>query len=140
LEIVDHEQERTLRAQIDREPVEAVQQGERRVAGPLIAFIRQLEDGPSRCGRPGQQRPAALDVDERRLVQLAYDPERKLTLQLAAACHEQLEARFGGPLSYLDQQPRLAYAGGALDERKAGFAREYLANELVDGSDLPFAL
>ena len=53
LQIVDRHQQRTIRAQIDGEPVKALQERERRVAGHLLAVALQFEDGLSGDCRPG---------------------------------------------------------------------------------------
>ena len=87
VQIVDREQERSLRAQVHRQPVQAVERGE----GPFTRGFRlglQALQAEDRGGGAGGAREDALAhrlVREARLVELADDPEREVSLQLAAA-------------------------------------------------------
>ena len=84
MRVVDGHQQRLRVGQIDREPVEPVQSGKRRLgAGSRVG---RKKDGLCQRRRPGEQRFTLLRVagHDRGFQQLPDDPERQLTLQLAA--------------------------------------------------------
>jgi hypothetical protein len=87
VEIVHREQERTLRAKVDGQPVEAVQHREHTLAARL-GFLRSVVIPEyRRCGtRRAREQPRALAVlDELRFEQLPHDTEREVALQLPTA-------------------------------------------------------
>ena len=76
MQVVDREDERAVGGEVERDPEQAVQGGERDVA---LALERAEDRRGGRRG-PGQQLGAAGDDG---LEQLAHDAERELALVLA---------------------------------------------------------
>ena len=81
LQIVDAEHQRRPLAEVGAEPVQAVQQGEDRIAPGLD--LGPLEQRPGECGRALEGGAAA--AGDQRVEQLQDDAEGKLALQLRAA-------------------------------------------------------
>ena len=102
VQVVDREHQRPLGGEVDGQPVQAVERGER--ASPPAVAVRPgcAEDGARAARR--RRRAAGSRVagsDERRLEQLAHDAERELALELAprARQHAQPPPRAAAPHS-----------------------------------------
>ena len=97
--VVDGEHERAVAGEVRAQPVEAVQDGERRVGGGGLAAVRararQAEQPPGHAGRPLQQVVAGAggDLGQRGLEQLAHDAEGEVALELSAARAQRARAR-----------------------------------------------
>ena len=126
--------------QVEGQPVEAVEGGERGVPGlPRVLRLRPEERG-GRRGRPRQQALAGRRVDQGGLEQLPHHAVRELALQLAAAGGEDGHAGVGGAAARLRRQPRLADAGLPLDEQHPGLALGGAGDDLLDLLEQPVAL
>jgi hypothetical protein len=129
VQVVDREQQRLLGAQVDGEPVEAVQHRERAVGLGAGVGRDRLEQHPGRGGGAGEQPLARARVGEQRLEELADDAECVLALELAAARAEHAQPGVGRAAPRLAEQLRLADAGGALDDHEPGKPGRRLVDE-----------
>ena len=82
VEVVDGEQQRPVRGEVDDHPVEPVHGGERRV-GAVVSVGSQVEDGAGSSGGTGEE--DVLTAHQYRLDQLAHHAEGELPLELAAS-------------------------------------------------------
>ena len=117
--IDDHAQRPPLR-EVGAEPVEAVEDGERRVLvgdGGLGALrgARQAEQPGGHAGRAPEELGRPLHPPERRLDELAHHAEGELALQLGPPGAEDAHPRRFGPSPGVGQQRGLAHARRALD-------------------------
>ena len=135
VQVVDLEQQRALGGEVERQPVEPVQGGERRVPGRR-PVVRGGEDDARGGGRARER----VRVGDDGLEQLAHDAERELALELAGAGveHERVLGARAAP--ELRQQPRLADPGRALDQDRAPLALRRLLEQRVEQGDLAVAL
>ena len=135
LEVVDLEQQRALGGEVERQPVQAVERGERRVAGRRSLVGRGEHDARGRGGA-GQ----CVGIGDDGLEELADDAEREVALQLAGARVEHHRAAGVRVAPELRQQPRLADPGRALDQHRAALAHAGLGEQGVEQRHLAVAL
>ena len=89
--VVDGEHQRAVAREVRAQPVEAVQDRERRVGGGGLAAVgaraRQPEQPPGHAGRPLQQivARASGDLGQGGLEELAHDAEGEVALELSPA-------------------------------------------------------
>ena len=136
LQVVDLEQQRALGREVERQPVQAVQSGERRVAACRHAVAGGGEHD-LRGGRGAGQRRR---VGDHALEQLADDAERELALELARARVEHERAVGARAAAELGEQARLADPGRALDQHRAALPHRRLGEQRVQQRDLAVAL
>ncbi len=115
VDVVHREQERCLLAQVDRQPVEPV---EEREGGVRIVGREDrggaLEQGSGQGGGPGQQLRVPLGLRPDRLgEELDRDPEGEAALEVVAPGREHLEAALAGLALGHTQERRLADPGRA---------------------------
>ena len=141
VQVVHRQEDRPIRRGVGREPVEAVESGERRVRRDGGRVENGCtEDRLSGGGGPGQPARPDLLVAQGRLEQLAHDPERELPLELAAARGEHPEALLLGRRPELGEEPALPDAGGALDQREPALAIDGLGQRGAQRLELAIAL
>jgi hypothetical protein len=141
MEVVHDEEHRSLLAHVGGQPVETVKHRERPVLQGLAhPLTGQLEHGSRRSGRPRQQARASALVDEQRFEQLADDPEREVSLQLAAARGEHTQAALIGERLRRGQQPGLADPRRPLDEDDARTPVRQRPDRGRERLELPLAL
>lgn len=141
VEVVDREQQRTVAAQVDGQPVEPVQHRERHVAAVRsITGTDRLEERP--CGRGGaaEQRVVVLRRRHHRLEELAHDAERELALELSATRGQHEKARLLRSPARLRHQPRLPDSGWSLDEHEPPLAGGRLLDQFVERRQLALSL
>jgi hypothetical protein len=123
VQVVDGEHKRAPLGQVDRQPVEAVEDGEGAlVVGEVGGRHRSRpEQGGGERGGTLEGRLAVLCARTRddRLEELAYDAERERPLELPAAGRQDGDASRVGPLAELPEQRRLADPRRTLDHREA---------------------
>ena len=100
LEVVDLEQQRALGGQVERQPVQAVERREGRVAGRR-SLVGRGEHHARRGGGAGQR----VGIGDDGLEELADDAEREVPLQLAGARVEDHRAAGVRVAPELRQQP-----------------------------------
>ena len=122
VQVVHRDHQRLLGGQVRRQPVQAVQGGERGVGRRAVLARRGVQDLLGRGRGPGQQRRPRSRVGHGGLEQLAHHAEGELALQLAAAGAEHPDPGAGRPLAQLGHQAALADAGAALDQQRVGLA------------------
>ena len=136
VQVVDLEQQRVLGGEVERQPVQAVQGGEGRVAACGRAVLGALEDHAR--GRGGSREHVGIADDA--LEELADDAERELALQLARAGVEDERAVGDRAAPELGHQARLADPRRALDQHGAALALDRLLEQRVQQRDLAVAL
>jgi hypothetical protein len=116
--VIDGDQHRPARRQVDHQPVQAVQHRERTTTSRLRADLAG-QQWPRRGGRAGQQRRAFAVPRARQapFEQLAHHTERETRLQLRAPGPHNLVAKLIRPRAGRLNQRRLADAGPALDQQ-----------------------
>ena len=110
LGIVDREQQRATPCEVRRQPVQAVEDAEERVRAGRERRARERR----REGRRPREQLGSLRLArprQRRLEQLADDPEREVVLELGRAGREDGEPAVGRRAPGLCEQARLADAG-----------------------------
>jgi hypothetical protein len=134
LQVVDRDQHRPLVGQVERGPVQAVQDRER----ALGVALGRPEHALGGRRRAGQQTAALVGVARERLEQLAHRAERELALELAAAGGE--HGHPVGALARRRQQAALADPRRPLDQhhRAARVARP--VEQPLERRDLALAL
>ena len=112
----------------------------REVRAALAERVEALEHRPRR--RPGaRERPLGHGrVGQQPLEQLADDAEREVALEVRAAGREHARAGALRAAAHLAEQPRLADAGRALDQRRAALARQRVAEQRAERRQLALAL
>ena len=133
VQVVDREQDGMLRREVEREPVERVQRGERGGA-LLVGGRRGLEQRGGRGGGAGEL-PARGDP---RLEELAHDAVGELALELPGAGLDDLQRRLRA-LAQAREQARLADPRRALDQDEPAAARGRARDELVERGQLGVA-
>ena len=118
LGVVDGEKQRGAFGEVDHQPIQPVQGGERDVAG----LLGRSDVGEDRFGQPrrARQQPiafGAVSTDQRAFEQLANDPEAEPTLQLSAAGGQHGHLCRAGATAQRLQQHRLPDACRALDQQ-----------------------
>jgi hypothetical protein len=136
MQIVDGDEQRRVGGEVDRQPVEPVQDRERRVVAR--GRSRRVED-LARGARRGAQL-LRLRREQLLLEELAHDPERELLLELAATRDQHARACVRCQTAALGQQPRLADARRSLDGDQARPALGGADDRLAQGRDLVLAL
>ena len=131
MEIVEYEQRRGPERGVDGQPVQAVENRERRIGGRRVGELT-AEQRRRRRGGAGEQLAALLHRRRRehRLEQLPDEAERELPLELAApggedphpGAHSERarlgeEARFADPRARLDHQEAAVACGAIVNER-----------------------
>ncbi|MBP2368523.1 hypothetical protein JOF36_004219 [Pseudonocardia parietis] len=141
VQVVHDDRERTVRGEVDGQPVQAVQRRERRLGRHRVAaeFDDGGEDVAGRGRRAGEGTPTAR-VAQGRLEQLPDHSERERLLERAAPGREDAQAGRRGTAAHLHQQPGLADAGRALQEHDDPLAAGDPADRRVQGGDLVLAL
>ena len=136
VQVVDGEQERALGGEVEREPVEAVQDGE---LGALLPVGLRSAGEHGRRGRRGAGEHGVGAGGHRRLEELAHDAPGELALELAGARgqHAQLVARAGAEVG---QQAGLADPRGALDQGEPAAAAARLGDQVLQRGGLTVAL
>ena len=130
MRVVDDEQRRAVRRHPGEQPVEPVQERERRVAVGERAAVGagQAEHARRELGGVGgdPDQPRALlggHRHHRRLHELAHDAEAELALELGAAPAQHAQPALGRRLAHGGQHGGLAHPGAALDHQQAAAAR-----------------
>ena len=113
-----------------------MEDGEAAVVRWLVAR-HVLEHRLRDCGGTGQQRVAGGRVARAGFEQLAHRTEAERSLQLAAPRGEHPDLRRRGQAHGLDEEPRLADAGRALDKHAAGSPVGQLVHHPPQCRDLP---
>ena len=132
LQIVDGEQDRRGLREVEGQPVEPVQDRERRV------LARDARRGSfEHLARAVRHRLAAADHV---LEQLPHDPEGQLLLEFAAARGEHVHAGLGRLAPGLGDQPRLPDARGAFDHEQARAAGGGVFGQRAERRQLALAL
>ena len=113
-----------------------------RVGPGDCAVRRARENRLCELRRAGEElgAQALVGTRERRLQQLADDPEPILAFELAAAGRQHLEAVIGGARAGLAQQARLADPGGSLDQHDPPTALRRVAQKRRQLIELALAL
>jgi hypothetical protein len=134
VDVVDGQEQGPARGQVQGDPVEAVQSGERPVS-PL-----------PRVGLPEHRAGAPRGALEDRLVlrrggleELAHHAEGEVALQIAAPGGQHAQRAFGRA-AQPGEQPALADSGRALDDEQAPVAAPGRLDEGVQGRQLVLAL
>jgi hypothetical protein len=139
VQIVDRQQQRRLRAPVERQPVEPVKRREGGVVKLVAVSAGHAEDRSGAGGRAGQQLVATVRR-HKPLEQLPDDTEREVALELAAACREDGPTVVGGPRTELREQPRLADARLALDQDRAPRTQPRVRQQRRERAELRVAL
>ena len=116
-----------------------MERGERAVARSRARRRQRLEDGRGRGGGAGQEPFALAAVGQHGLEQLAYDPEREVTLEVRAAARQRPHAQPAGAADQLVDQSALADPCGSLDEHEPGQA-PLPAQDLLEHGEVALAL
>ena len=114
MQVVDRQHQWLVLGDVQRHPVEAVQDRERGVDGGGVARRSGSDANTARAGAaaPGQRAARAASARPARLEQLAHDAERELALELAGPRHQRRRAAVGGLAARLDQQAVLPTPAG----------------------------
>ncbi len=141
--VVHGEDERTRGREIDRQPVQAVDNrvGPSRAGGRLVEPDR-IEQRRREPGGPLEQLCPLVGghAAEPRLEQLTHHAEREVALELAGASLRGLEALLACLGDRLGEETALADPGRALDEGEAAFAGAGAREQLAEDRELAFAL
>ena len=140
LRVVDGEQQRGAFGEVDHQPVQPVQGGERDVAGVL----GRRHVGEHRLGQPRRTRQqpiafGAVGADQRAFEQLANDPEAEPALQLPAAGGQHGHLCRAGATAKRLQQHRLPNACRALDQQYPARACDRLGQRSVECGEIVLA-
>src|SRR5205823_3223570 len=123
VDVVDRDQRRPAERQVRGDPVQPVQRGEGDAGRVVVVRVEltDLEQGRGARSRTVEQLLPFLrrGRGQERLEQLADDAVRELVLELAAAGRENREAGPGRRGPRLENEPRLADAGTALNGDEA---------------------
>jgi hypothetical protein len=133
VQVVDGEQQRPVRGEVEREPEEPVQHRERRV---LVAAAVAAEHG-------GRRRRGALQRTARghlALEELAHDAVGELALELADAGGEHAQPGAGRAHAQVGEQPGLADPRRPLDEDEPALPGRRGGDHLVERRQLGVAL
>ena len=136
MQVVDGDDERGAGSDVQRQPVEAVQRREGRVARRVLR-ADDVQDRRRRRGRAPHQLGLRGDAG---LEQLAHHPEAELALEVAGAGVEHAGATRRRTAAQLLQQPALADARRALDHRDAPRAGRHVGEQPVDDPELALPL
>lgn len=137
--VVHGQQQRTLRGQVEGQPVQAVQGGEGVVTRALAGGLHLPEHGPGAAGRSLEHRPVAVGLCHGPLQELTHDAERELPLQLAAAGRQDPQRALGGA-AQPRQQAALADPGRPLDDQQPAAAAPGGIDQRVQRRELALAL
>ena len=139
VQVVDGEHQRPVGGEVEQQPVEAVERGERRVA--LGGRGLQRREHGARRGRGARQRTLARRrLGELRLEQLPHHAERELPLELRGARGQRQRARRLAAAAERRQQAALPDPGRPLDQHRPALAAERAGELALERLDLPFAL
>ncbi len=125
--VIDGEQQWPAGCEVGGQPVQAVQNGKRRVIGRRLTELTE-EQRPYRGGRPDEQRLALVRarVGEASLEQLPNHTERKVRLKLRPTGTQGLVATFFCPPARHLYQRRLANTCPALDHEDPAALQQHL--------------
>ena len=137
LNVVDEQHQRPVDREVERQPEQAVQRGERALGlGGGIRAGRRLEHGPGGGRGSGQRRLALLGPPQRELEELSHDAEGELALELGAAGGQHERPAGGDVATHLGQQPGLADPRRAVDQQHAAVAAERGVGRALELGDL----
>ena len=143
MEVVDGQHQRRLCGQVQREPMNAVQDGEA-AAGPLGPglAIGLWSDHPCGRGSGGGQQQSAFRLRGRgqsRFEQSADRPERELPFQLVATRIEDAHPGDRRVLAGDRHERALAGSRGPLQHRQTASAPHSVPDRMVEGAKLCIA-
>jgi hypothetical protein len=132
--VIDEHEEWPRPRQVDRQPVQPVQDRERRLGAGVI-LGRDEHRLRQRCRTHQQDAPLRLvGADQHRLEQLADDSERQLTLQLAAArAHH---AKLAGGCPSCTQEAGLADPRRTLHHQPAALSAQRRSEQSLKRGEL----
>jgi hypothetical protein len=138
VQVVDDDRQRAVDGEVGREPVQAVERGERRV--PVAGLDDDVEHLAGRGRRTDQSSLLRGGIHQRRLEELTHHAERERPLQRTAPGGQDAQTCGRAAPPRLGQQPRLADAGRALEQQHARLAVHDPTDRRVNRGDLVLAL
>ena len=137
MQIIDQQQQRSVGGDVRRDPEQAIEDAEGDV-GRGFSVVGRLEHSRCRLRGAGQQPCPLGGIHQEGIEQLPHDPERQLTLEVAAAGCERTESLCR--LASRRQQPALPDPGWTLDQCQGGPALERVLYQVVEDTELAIAL
>ena len=138
MQVVDAEHERSLAGEVDRQPVEAVEGGERGIAAAIRVHL--LEDRQRGCGGAGEEALALTRLDQQRLEELPHEPERQLPLEIGAVRGDHPCAAACRPLPQRRDEAALADPRRPLDHHDPRVAATVRPKQPLERAELLLAL
>ena len=135
MQVVDRQQQRSARGDVRRQPVQAMQRGQRGVRDRLGRELRGVEQRRRGRRRSHQELAPLLRRNrrEQRLEQLAHDPIRERALKLRPPRAEHLQPGLLGKRFRLRDQRGLPDPRGTLDRQQPAGALSRADQRLDDG-------